>query len=97
MLYEVITGARGIDGLRGLLIETPAGPVALAQLARIEDGDGPNQIVRDDGRRRIVLSLNAQGRALSEVVADLRAAVAEQPLPEGYFITLGGQFRNNFV
>jgi len=93
LLVRLPEGARGIDGLRGLLIETPAGPVALAQLARIEDGDGPNQIVRDDGRRRIVLSLNAQGRALSEVVADLRAAVSEQPLPEGYFITLGGQFQ----
>lgn len=85
--------ARGIDGLHSLLIETPLGPVPLAKLAQIEDGDGPNQIVRDDGRRRIVISLNAQGRALSDVVADIRAVVAEQALPEGYFITLGGQFQ----
>ncbi len=85
--------ARGIEGLHGLLIETPLGPVPLAKLAQIEDGDGPNQIVRDDGRRRIVISLNAQGRALSDVVADIRAVVAEQALPEGYFITLGGQFQ----
>lgn len=93
LLVRLPESARGIDGLRGLLLETPAGPVPLAQLARIEDGDGPNQIVRDDGRRRIVISLNAQGRALSDVVADIRAAIAEQPLPEGYFITLGGQFQ----
>jgi HME family heavy-metal exporter len=46
----------------------------LSKLASIEDADGPNQITRDEGRRRIVISANAQGRALSEVVAELRAA-----------------------
>jgi HME family heavy-metal exporter len=67
--------------------------VPLSMLASIEDADGPNQITRDDGRRRIVIAANAQERALSDVVADLRAAIAEFPLPEGYFITLGGQFQ----
>ena len=85
--------ARSLDGLANLLVETPAGRVPLAKLASIEDADGPNQITRDEGRRRIVISANAQGRALSDVVADLRAAVAQFPLPEGYFITLGGQFQ----
>jgi heavy-metal exporter, HME family len=61
-------------------------------LADIEDSDGPNQISRDDGKRRIVISANAQGRALSEVVEDIRTTVANTDLPEGYFITLGGQF-----
>ncbi|WP_306603283.1 efflux RND transporter permease subunit [Azonexus sp.] len=93
LLVRLPEGGRGPDGLRNLLIETPLGPVPLAKLAQIEDSDGPNQIVRDDGRRRIVISLNAQGRALSDVVADIRAAIAEQPLPEGYFVTLGGQFQ----
>ena len=85
--------ARSIEGLGRILIETPGGRIPLSKLATIEDGDGPNQISRDDGRRRIVLSANAQGRALSEVVADIRAAVAAMPLPEGYFVTLGGQFQ----
>ncbi len=84
---------RGPQALHDLLIDTPLGAVPLAQLARIEEGDGPNQIARDDGRRRIVLSLNAQGRALSDVVADVRAAIADTPLPSGYFVTLGGQFQ----
>ncbi|WP_341648021.1 efflux RND transporter permease subunit [Thauera humireducens] len=48
---------------------------------------------RDDGKRRIVLSANAQQRPLSEVVEDIRAVVADLKLPEGYFITLGGQFQ----
>ena len=85
--------ARSIDGLRQILIETPTGRIPLSKVATIEDGDGPNQISRDDGRRRIVLSANASGRALSEIVADIRRIVAETRLPEGYFITLGGQFQ----
>lgn len=93
LVVRLPEAARSLEGLRHLLIETPSGRVPLSSLASIEDSDGPNQITRDDGRRRIVISANAQGRALSAVVADLRAAVAEHPLPEGYFITLGGQFQ----
>lgn len=85
--------ARSVDGLGKILIETPGGRVPLSRLATIEDGDGPNQVSRDDGKRRIVLSANAQGRPLSDVVADIRAVVAQARLPEGYFITLGGQFQ----
>ena len=48
----------------------------MSQLASIEETDGPNQVSRDDGRRRIVLSANTQGRALSDVVADIRQAEA---------------------
>jgi HME family heavy-metal exporter len=85
--------ARAPGGLEGLMISTPLGSVPLSRLAQVEESDGPNQISRDDGRRRIVLSANAQGRPLSEVVADIRAVVGQTPLPEGYFITLGGQFQ----
>lgn len=85
--------ARSIEGLSQILIETPSGRIPLSRIASIEDGDGPNQISRDDGKRRIVISANAQGRALSEVVADIRKVVADSKLPEGYFITLGGQFQ----
>ncbi|MBN9339281.1 MAG: efflux RND transporter permease subunit, partial [Comamonadaceae bacterium] len=93
LVVRLPDSARSLEGLRQLLLDTPRGRVPLARLARIEEGDGPNQISRDDGRRRIVLSANAQGRALSEVVADIRQVVAQTPLPEGYFITLGGQFQ----
>jgi HME family heavy-metal exporter len=93
LVLRLPEAGRGIEGLRNLLIDTPAGRVPLSQLATIEEGDGPNQISRDDGRRRIVLSANAQGRALSEVVADIRQVTGDTALPEGYFITLGGQFQ----
>ncbi|WOO32719.1 efflux RND transporter permease subunit [Diaphorobacter limosus] len=93
LVLRLPDSARGALGLSQLLIDTPKGRVPLSRLASIEEGDGPNQISRDDGRRRIVLSANAQGRALSDVVADIRKVVAEQRLPEGYFVTLGGQFQ----
>ena len=93
LVVRLPESARSIEGLGQILIETPSGRVPLSKVATIEDGDGPNQISRDDGRRRIVLSANASGRALSEIVADIRAVVAETKLPEGYFITLGGQFQ----
>ncbi|MBP6903342.1 MAG: efflux RND transporter permease subunit [Burkholderiaceae bacterium] len=93
LVVRLPESARSMDGLGRMLIETPTGRVPLSRLARIEDGDGPNQISRDDGKRRIVLSANASGRALSEVVADIRGVVARTRLPEGSFITLGGQFQ----
>jgi len=93
LVVRVPETARTLEGLAQILIETPAGRIPLSKIATIEDGDGLNQISRDDGKRRIVLSANAQGRALSDVVADIRRAVAESKLPEGYFVTLGGQFQ----
>ena len=93
LVLRLPEAGRGMEGLRNLLIDTPAGRVPLSRLATIEEGDGPNQISRDDGRRRIVLSANAQGRALSDVVADIRRITGDTALPEGYFITLGGQFQ----
>ena len=93
LVVKLPESARSVEGLGQILIETPNGRIPLSKVATIEDGDGPNQISRDDGKRRIVLSANASGRALSEIVADIRRVVAETKLPEGYFITLGGQFQ----
>ena len=84
--------ARTVDGLKQIMIDTPTGRVPLSVLASVDESDGPNQISRDDGKRRIVLSANTQGRALSDVVTDIRKVVAEAKLPQGYYITMGGQF-----
>ena len=93
LVVRLPESARSVEGLGQILIETPNGRIPLSKIASIEDGDGPNQISRDDGKRRIVLSANASGRALSEIVADIRTVVANTKLPEGSFITLGGQFQ----
>ena len=93
LVVRLPESARSIEGLGQILIETPKGRIPLSKVASIEDSDGPNQISRDDGKRRIVLSANASGRPLSEIVADIRKVAAETRLPEGMFITLGGQFQ----
>jgi HME family heavy-metal exporter len=93
LVVRLPESARSIEGLSQILIETPSGRIPLSKVASIEESDGPNQISRDDGKRRIVLSANASGRPLSEIVADIRKVAAETKLPEGMFITLGGQFQ----
>jgi heavy-metal exporter, HME family len=93
LVLRLPDSARGTQGLSNMMIDTPGGRVPLSLLAKIEESDGPNQISRDDGRRRMVIAANTQGRALSDVVADMRVAIAETKVPEGYFITIGGQFQ----
>ncbi|WP_029001319.1 efflux RND transporter permease subunit [Azohydromonas australica] len=93
LLVRLPDEMRGPQALRALLIETPGGHVPLSALAQVEEGEGPNQIGRENARRRIVVSANAAGRELSAVVADIRAAVAATPLPAGYFTALEGQFQ----
>lgn len=86
-------GGRDAESLKGLLIETPTGRVPLALLASVEEGDGPNQISRENARRRIVIAANSDGRDMAQVIADIRAELAAKPLPEGYFTALEGQFQ----
>ncbi|GAB3066762.1 CusA/CzcA family heavy metal efflux RND transporter [Stenotrophomonas tumulicola] len=72
-----------------------AGPrtVPLRELARIETSEGPNQINRDNGKRRIVVTANVRDRDLGSFVADLQAAIGTQvQVPVGYWIDYGGSF-----
>ncbi|MBW7834816.1 MAG: efflux RND transporter permease subunit [Simplicispira suum] len=84
---------RSLHALQNLMIETPKGAVPLSSLATIEDGDGPNQVSRENSRRRIVLSANTDGSDMAKVVADIRAEIAAKALPEGYSVSLEGQFQ----
>ncbi len=85
--------ARGPEALAALPVPTASGAsLPLGGLARISAGDGPNQIARDQGRRRIVVSANVAG-SLSEVVAQMRAQVAATSLPAGVAVSIEGQFQ----
>jgi cobalt-zinc-cadmium resistance protein CzcA len=67
--------------------------VPLSALAQIDIAPGPNQITRENGKRRVVVSANVRGRDLGSFVADAQAQIAEKvKLPEGYWIGWGGQF-----
>jgi len=93
LLLRLPDHAREPAALSQLLIQTPKGAVPLSMLAQIQESDGPNQISRENGRRRIVLSANVEGRDLSHAITDIRTVLAQTPLPEGYFTALEGQFR----
>ena len=93
LLVRLPEGERGLEALKGLLIETPTGRVPLSLLVSVEDSDGPNQVSRENSRRRIVVSANSDSRDMAAVIADIRAELAAKPLPEGYFTALEGQFQ----
>ena len=69
--------------------------VPLASVADITIVDGPNQISRENGKRRVVVQANVRGRAISDVVADAKAAISKDVrLPAGSYLEWGGQFEN---
>jgi cobalt-zinc-cadmium resistance protein CzcA len=84
------------QALGQLLIETPGGAkVPLALLADIQEVDGPVQINRESAKRQVVVQANVEGRDVVGFVADVRAAIErEVKLPDGYYVTYGGQFEN---
>jgi len=66
--------------------------VPLSELAKLELTTGPNQISRENGKRRVVVTANVRDRDLGSFVADVRAAVSRVEVPEGYWIAFGGTF-----
>jgi HME family heavy-metal exporter len=85
---------RSTTGLEDLLVSTPLGFVPLRRLATIEESDGPNQILRENGQRRIVVSANGDGqRDMAAIVADARRIIGETTLPRGYVTALEGTFK----
>jgi cobalt-zinc-cadmium resistance protein CzcA len=68
-------------------------PVPLAQLAELELEEGPAQISREFGQRRLIVECNVRGRDLESFVSEARAAVEDSlEKPEGYYLTWGGTF-----
>jgi cobalt-zinc-cadmium resistance protein CzcA len=69
--------------------------VPLGEMASFDLGEGPNQISRENGKRRVVVTANVRDRDIASVVNDARARIETQvKLPAGYWITWGGQFEN---
>ncbi|MFZ6819765.1 efflux RND transporter permease subunit [Undibacterium sp. Ji22W] len=93
LLLRLPEQGRDLQQLQQLLIQTPRGHVPLMQLAKVEESDGPNQINRENSRRRIVLSANTDGRDMGKVIQDIRAELAAKTLPVGYSTSLEGQFQ----
>ncbi|MFP5349478.1 MAG: efflux RND transporter permease subunit [Gammaproteobacteria bacterium] len=97
LLLRYPEAARGsIAALRQLLIETPRGDkVPLRALADVDEADGPVQITREAAKRQVVIQADVAGRDMVGFVDDVRAAIARDiELPQGYYVSFGGQFEN---
>ena len=99
--FDVVVRLKGdlkkdIKDVQQLLIPTPQGTqLPLYQLADVAIKDGPNQIQREDAKRRIVVGFNVRGRDVQTIVNELQAKVDKQiKFPAGYYVTYGGAFEN---
>lgn len=82
-----------LDALKAATVDTPSGvQIPVSAVANIVERPGPNQILRENTRRRIVVMANTEGRDLGSVVGDIRKRLEDFKLPEGYFIEYSGQF-----
>ncbi|WP_348946344.1 efflux RND transporter permease subunit [Chitinibacter sp. FCG-7] len=93
LVIRLPDAARDPQGLGNILIDTPHGKVPLSQVASVEESDGPNQIGRENSRRRIVISANTNGSDMATIIKQIRGVLAQNKLPDGYFVSLEGQFQ----
>ncbi|MFC5411464.1 CusA/CzcA family heavy metal efflux RND transporter [Larkinella bovis] len=92
---------RSINDVQALTIASPDGPpVPLSEVAAVELIPGPNQIQREDAKRRLTIGFNVRGtsmpgRDVESVVTELQQKIRSQvKFPTGYYVTYGGQFEN---
>jgi cobalt-zinc-cadmium resistance protein CzcA len=87
---------RSTEDLGALLVDVPGGfRVPLRDLAEVKMTEGPVQISRENGQRRIGIELNVAGRDIGGFVREAQRRLKERvALPSGYYTTWGGQFEN---
>jgi heavy metal efflux system protein len=88
-----------LDDIRALPVLLPSeggnrGQIPLAQVAQIRLTEGLNQISRENGKRRVVVQVNLEGRDAGSFVAEAQAKIANVKLPAGYYLEWGGQFES---
>lgn len=85
-----------IEDVKRLFVTSATGEnIPLEQVADVSLQLGPNQIQREDAKRRIIVGFNVRGRDIASVVKELQQKIDQKiKMPTGYFITYGGQFKN---
>lgn len=84
------------EDVKSLYVTTPNGnQIPLEQIADVDTLDGPNQIQREDAKRRIVIGFNVRGRDVESIVNELKKKVGKKiSFEPGYYPTYGGTFEN---
>ncbi|RFS30890.1 CusA/CzcA family heavy metal efflux RND transporter [Acinetobacter sp. SWAC5] len=86
---------RNVSTISQLPLKLPnGGSIVLSNVATVSNVDGINQVSRENGKRRIVVTANVEGRDLGSFVADMQTQLKQYALPSGYWIEYGGQFEN---
>ena len=86
---------RSPEQLAVLPVQLPnGGLIQLQDVARVENILGINQVSRENGKRRVVITANVEGRDLGSFVTELQSTLSKQEFPSGYWIDYGGQFQN---
>ncbi|WP_297720739.1 CusA/CzcA family heavy metal efflux RND transporter [Limnohabitans sp. Rim8] len=87
---------QSVEAIGNTFLLTPSGAqVPLSSVASIALIDGPAQISRESGKRRVVVGANVEGRDLAGFVTEVQQRIDnEVQLPEGYYFKYGGQFEN---
>ena len=87
---------QSVEAIGNTLLLTPGGgQVPLSSVASISLVDGPAQISRESGKRRVVVGANVEGRDLAGFVTEVQQRIdSDIQLPEGYYFKFGGQFEN---
>ncbi len=87
---------QNLEDIRGLFVTAPNGnQIPIDQLADIDFVQGPNQIQRDDAKRRIIVGFNIRGRDVASIVKEMQQKIDEQiKFEPGYYTSYGGQFEN---
>lgn len=86
------------ERIEDLMIDSNVGMIPLSYIADIKIGSGPNTINRENVSRLLTISANVDGRDLKGAIDEIKRRVEEHVmLPEGYFVTYGGQFENEEV
>ena len=86
---------RSVSGIAQLPIQLPnGGSILLTDIATVKMMDGINQVSRENGKRRVIVTANVEGRDLGSFVTEVQNQLKQYPLPSGYWIEYGGQFEN---
>ena len=88
-----LASANGGSEAAGGEVRRPAF-IPLSSVAKIEVSEGPNQISRENGKRRVVVQCNVRGRDIGSFVAEAQEKIRAQAIPAGYWLEWGGQFEN---
>ncbi len=86
---------RTVTAVADLPVQLPTGgTIRLSDVATVTQTEGINQVSRENGKRRIVVTANVEGRDLGSFVTELQSQLAKYDLPSGYWLEYGGQFEN---